>query len=199
MGPIGLIGSISPIGPIALPLSSEESIMSTEIKSRSRRWLWFFVVVGVVSAAAVTLLALYIRNQLGPANQLTLDQLRAARKVWDEKGPKDYQMLYKVRRGGDSNVDTFYVEVRGGQVISVLFNSTEHQKPDQYLHHSMPALFNFIERFLKLDAQPNSPQSYRRGYFDSDDGHLLKFERQVIGGPERVQIWVETFKPTAAK
>jgi hypothetical protein len=177
----------------------QESSMSTEIKSRSRRWLWFFVAVGVASAAAVTWLALHIRSQVDPAKQLTLEQLRAARQLWEEKGPKDYQMLYKVRRGGDSQVDTYYVEVRGGQVVSVVYNSTQHLEPSKYTYHSMSGLFNDIERFLKLDAQPNSPQTFRRGYFDSDDGHLLKFERQVIGGPERVQIWVETFKRTAAR
>jgi hypothetical protein len=169
--------------------------MATETTPKNRRWLWYFIAVGLVSVGLVTWLALYIRDQLDPAKQLNLDQLRAARQQWERKNLKDYQMLYKVRRGGDNQDDTFFVEVRGGRVVSVLLNS-KHLEPRQLQNHSMDALFNDIELFLKKDAQPDSPQTFCRGYFDTDDGHLMLFVRRVVGGQERVEIRVETLKPT---
>jgi hypothetical protein len=170
--------------------------MATETTPKNRRWLWYFVAVGLVSAGLVTWLALYIRDQLDPAKQLNLDQLRAARQLWEQKNLKDYQMLYKVRRGGDSQDDTFFVEVRGGVVVSVLLNS-KPLEPWQWQYRSMDALFNDIELLLKKDAQPDSPKTFCRGYFDTDDGHLMLFVRRVVGGQERVEIRVETLKPTS--
>jgi Family of unknown function (DUF6174) len=149
-----------------------------------------------VAAILLTWLALYIRNELDPAKQLNLEQLRTARNLWQEKGPKDYQMLYKVRRSRDT--DTYFVEVRGGRVVSVVYNGKEHLPPDKWEYHSMVGLFTDIELFLKHDAQPNSPQTFCRGYFAKDDGRLVQFVRRVVGSEERVDIFVETFKPIAA-
>jgi hypothetical protein len=172
--------------------------MATEVTPTSRRWLWYFVGVGGVAAVLLTWLALYIRNELDPARQLNLEQLRAARNLWKEHGPKDYQMLYKVRRGRGGDADTYFVEVRGGRVISVVLNGDQRLEADKLEYHSMVGLFNDIELFLKRDEQPNSPQSFCRGYFAKEDGRLVQFVRRVVGTDERVDIFVETFKPIAA-
>jgi hypothetical protein len=172
--------------------------MSTEGQPPKRRWLWYFVGVGVVAAVLLTWLALYIRNELDPSRQLNLEQLRTARNLWKEKGPKDYQMLYKVKRGRDGDTDSYFVEVRDGRVVSVVLNGKQHLEADKLEYHSMVGLFNDIELFLKRDEQPNSPQTFCRGYFAKDDGHLVQFVRRVVGTEERVDIFVETFKPTAA-
>jgi Family of unknown function (DUF6174) len=171
--------------------------MSTQTPARHRRWLWYFVTLGLVAAVLMTWLVVYIRGQLDPAQQLNLDQLRSARKMWDAQGPKNYQMLYKVRRGNGSE-DTFFVEARGGQVVSVLLNGQQQLEPRQWQYHSMEGLLNDIERFLKDDAQPDRPRTFCRGYFDTSDGHLRLFVRRVVGGQEGVEIDVETFKPIAA-
>ena len=78
---------------------------------------------------------------------------------------------------------------------SVILNGTERLPEEQFLYHSMPGLFNDIEVFLQRDARPGSPQTFCRGYFDRDDGHLPLFIRRVSGGTERVEIKVEEFKP----
>jgi hypothetical protein len=174
-------------------------IVSTQIvPTRSRRWLWVFLAVGAVAAALLTWLAIYVRTELDPANQLNLEQLKAARKIWDEKGPKDYQMLYKVRRSGEKQQDSYFVEVRGGKVVSVVLNGDQRLEPRLMEYHSMTDLFNSIELFLKQDAEPNRAQIFCRGYFDQADGHLVQFVRRVGGTNESVDIRVETFKPIAA-
>jgi hypothetical protein len=173
-------------------------VSTQTVPTRSRRWLWVFIALAVVAAALLTWLAIFVRTELDPANQLNLKQLQAARSLWDSKGPKDYQMLYKVRRGGEKQQDSYFVEVRGGKVVSVVLNGEQRLEPRLLDYHSMTGLFNMIELFLKQDDGPNRPQIFCRGYFDQADGHLVQFVRRVGGTNESVDLRVETFKPIAA-
>jgi hypothetical protein len=62
----------------------------------------------------------------------------------------------------------------------------------------MPALFRFIEGFLKEDAKADSPRTYTVATFDPDDGHLVHFVRRVSGTTERLEITVD-FKKVSPK
>ena len=166
----------------------------TNPRSAGRSWLWTFIGIAFISIVLLGWLALFISQQ--SERQLTLEQLMAARKVWDAKGSKDYKMLYFVQRSNTSK-DEFYVEVRGGKVQSVLFNNGEHLPPEKLVYHTMSALLDDIEVFLKLDAQPGSTKAQNRASFASDDGHLLWFNRRFPGGG--VDIRVEEFRPMAGK
>ena len=86
------------------------------------------------------------------------------------------------------------VQVRGGTVISVLMNGRALDK-DQYVYRSMDALFDDIERFLKMDAEKGKPRTYMRALFDPADGHLLHYIRRVMGSRERVEITVQSLEP----
>jgi hypothetical protein len=163
------------------------------------RWVWPFIGIAFIAVILLGWLALFVQQQLEPAQQLNLDELQAARKLWDAKKPKDYQMLYTVQRGGVRGKDQYFVEVKGNHVRSVLMNGNERLPPDKLDYHSMDALFNDIERFLHRDAQPGSPKTFCRGYFDTEDGHLQKFIRRVVGGTESVEIKVEEFRPGGRK
>jgi hypothetical protein len=165
----------------------------------NRNWLWYFIGIALVTVVLLTWLALFVYQQTLPAQQLKLEQLQAARRLWDAKGSKDYQLLYTVQRGGGQSKDQFFVTVRGGKVESTIFNGKEGLPTDQLDFHSMRGLFIDIEQFLRHDAEPNSPQTFCRGYFDSEDGHLMLFVRRVVGGSERVEIKVEEFRPMADK
>src|SRR5262249_6416131 len=120
--------------------------------------------------------------------------------LFGEKGPKSYQMLYTVKRGGDGGgTDTYFVEVRGGKVVSAVMNGhLKLEEPEQRESRSMPGILEHIEKFALMDAKPDAPRTFCRATFDSEDGHLIQFQRQVIGGPERVAIRVEEFKPMPA-
>src|SRR5438067_13251334 len=82
---------------------------------RNRGWIWFFVILGVLAAAAVTINLLYSARQ-----RLTMDQLRAAEDLWDRVGPKDYDLVIDKTIGsgtadGQKYRDRITVEVRGGK------------------------------------------------------------------------------------
>jgi hypothetical protein len=173
--------------------------MSTLRAGRSSRWIWYFVALALVTLVLLGWLALFIQQRLQPTEQLHLEELVAARQRWTAKGPKNYQMLYAVTRGGGASADTFFVEVREGKVTKVVLNEREHLPKEQLGYHSMGALFNDIEIFLKRDAQPGAPGTLCRGYFHRDDGHLMLFVRRVIGGPESVEIEVKEFRPLPAQ
>jgi Family of unknown function (DUF6174) len=162
-------------------------------------WVWYFLGIALVAGGLLLWLALFIQQQLAPAQQLRVDQLLAARRLWEARKIDEYQMVYTVQRGGDSKKDQYYVEVRGGKVRSVIFNGKEPLPENQLEYHSMAGLFSDIERFLGIDARPDSPQTFCRGYFDAQDGHLILFVRRVVGRPESVEIKVEEFRPGGGK
>jgi hypothetical protein len=80
----------------------------------------------------------------------------------------------------------------------VVLNGDQHLEPRLLENHSMMGLFDDIEMFLKRDQEPNSPQTFCRGHFDKEDGHLVQFVRRVVGTGEKVNIYVEKFTPIAA-
>jgi hypothetical protein len=162
-------------------------------------WFWYFLGIALVAGGLLLWLALFIYQQLEPAQQLQLEQLLVARKLWESRKINDYQMVYTVQRGHDPKRDLFYVEVRGGKVQTVIFNGKERLPEAQLEYHSMEGLFNDIQRFLWNDARPGSPKTFCRGYFDAQDGHLHLFVRRVYDQPESVEIKVEEFRPGVGK
>jgi hypothetical protein len=161
---------------------------------KSRTWLWYFFGLTLLAIVLIGWLLLFIQEQLAPGRQLKLEQLVAARMRFQEKKISDYQMIYTVHRG-DKSHDEFFVVVKGGKVQGVLLNHQQKLRLDQLEDHSMVGLFNDIERFVKMDEKPGAPQTFRQGIFDNVDGHLIFFRRQVLGGPEGVEINVKEFRP----
>lgn len=162
-------------------------------KPRSRNWIWFFLVLGALGIAAVGINAVYNFRQ-----QLTLEELTRSRTLWEKNGPRDYVMEYTKQVGGQT--DTFVVTVRNGDTVLVegpLVIAEGRSKKDIYSHYGMDAIFDDIERFLKIDAQPNSPRAFNRATFDPADGRLLDFVRSVSATRHRVHIAVKRFEPAA--
>ncbi|HYV37609.1 MAG TPA: DUF6174 domain-containing protein [Gemmataceae bacterium] len=172
---------------------------TSDIGQKRANWIWYFIGIAMIAVFLLGILIFFIQNQLAPEKQLSIEQLNTARKLWVEKGPKDYQLLYTVQRGTDKGKDLFFVEVRGGKVQSVILNGNERLPADKLDYSSMEGLFKDIEMFLKHDAQPTDKKTFCRGYFDREDGHLVEFVRRVEGSTERVGIKVEEFKPLAGK
>jgi hypothetical protein len=165
---------------------------------KSRSWVWYFIGLTLLAIVLIGWLWLFIQEHLAPSRQLKMEQLIAARKRWQDKNIPDYQMVYTVHRGGGSQ-DEFFVVVKSGKVQEVVLNHNQKLRADQLEDHAMTGLFNDIERFLTIDEKPGAPQTFRQGIFDNDDGHLVFFRRQVLGGPERVEIDVKEFRPTPAR
>ena len=182
--------------PNGSPHSQSTGSRPSHAPTKPRSWLWSFIGIAFISVILIGWLALFIIQQF--ERPLTLAHLQTARNVWQEKGSKDYEMIYVVTLP-DKSKNQFYVVVRSGKVKSTLLNGTVQVPPEQLDAHSISALFDYIEVFLKRDAQPNAPKAYSRASFSSDDGRLLWFARQVLDSPERVDIRVQEFKPGAGK
>jgi hypothetical protein len=154
---------------------------------RSGTWIWFFVILLALAALSVTILIVYSRGQ-----QLKPEQLQQARDLWQQKGPRAYDMDYTTKTLTGSN--SYQVKVRHGRVQSVLCNG-EPQPPEKFIYHDMNALFHQIERFLTLAREPGSPRTFITARFDATDGHLTHCVR-ALGSKERVEISV-TLTPVA--
>jgi hypothetical protein len=137
--------------------------------------------------ASVGVAAFMIRYNL--SLQLTPEKLQAARTLWKEKGPRSYRMVYTKQLGDDPRKDRFVVEVRNGQVQSVIMNQTVFLEPEQVPYHSMDRLLADIARSLEQD-QKEGKKVYTKASFDPHTGALKDYIRRVMGSRERVQLQV---------
>ena len=160
----------------------------TTAPKKNRGWIWYFVVLFVMAIVATTVLVVFNLRQ-----QLTPEQLEAARQMWKEKGPRDYSMTYTIRKNAEPDADQYEVKVRGGRTVESRFNG-QPESPERFGYRTMDALFNDIERFMKHDSEKGSPKVYVRAIFDvQKTGGIRWYVRRVMGGRQRQEITVERF------
>ena len=150
----------------------------------NRGWIWYFVILALLTVVAVGVLFTFNERQ-----QLTPEQLAEARRLWNANGPASYDMIY-IQKG--SAPGTFRVQVRNKSVVSVIRDG-QPLEPRLYRYSDMPALFGFIQDFLKADAEPGKPRTFTVAAFDPEDGHLIHYIRRVMGGTERLEITVQLY------
>jgi hypothetical protein len=168
-------------------------IMATVPKiKKNNAWVWIFLALLAISVGVAVFM---IRYNLGL--QLKREQLVAAREMWQEKGPRDYRMIYTTQRGDDPNKDRFVVDVRAGRVQSVIMNQTIFLEPSSLPYHSMDRLFSDIARFMDEDERAGN-KVYLRATFDARTGALKEYVRRIMGGRQRVQIEVLELQPLPA-
>jgi len=157
---------------------------------KNRSWLWYFFVLAGLAVVAMGSLVAYNLSQ-----QLTKDQLAAARALWKEKGPKSYQLTYKIKIGVEFRQPDYYVvRVRNGDVVS----STRNERPEEkrlFAERGMDAIFDWIAEFQELAAKPKEPRTFMRALFDPETGAVRWYVRSVAGGSERLEITVEPLEP----
>jgi len=165
-------------------------------RERNKNWLWFFGVLAVLAAAAITISLAYNLRQ-----QLKLEDVSQARSLWQSKGPTDYVLEYtKIleSRGSARATNDFVVTVRKGRTVSVVMKQkaagekeTEQALPPrQYSYYGMDALFDDLEALLERDAKPGSPAAVNRVIFDAQDGHVIHFTRSIRVEGVRTEIRV---------
>jgi hypothetical protein len=157
----------------------------------SHRWIWYFVVLGVLTAGGITANTWYNLRQ-----QLTLEQLDAARRLWNEKGPRNYRLDYTIKR--DVNPDpagtvpvTYTVQVRDGKVESIAGSAGHSGRSDDYEFGSMDSLFAAIEKRLCADADSAQPRAFVKASFDGRDGHVMHYVHSVMQTRERLEVTIE--------
>jgi hypothetical protein len=161
---------------------------------RGRGWIWYFAVLVGLTIAATTIVIAYNWSQ-----RLTPERLEAARKLWETKGPKDYEYRYTKRLAGSDRPDRFHVVVRGGRVESVTLNGTIQLPKRLLAYHTMERQLDYIESFLEMERKPDSPKVPTVARFDPTDGHLVRYIRGGSSSRERVSLSVEEFKPLDPK
>src|SRR6516225_4037340 len=85
------------------------------IKRRRRGWIWFFVVLLIL-----TIIATAIPIWYNTKSQLTFEKLAEARAQWNAIGPANYDMEYTIRR--PDSLETYDVKVRDRKVVAVTRN-----------------------------------------------------------------------------
>ena len=164
--------------------------------SHSHRWVWFFIVLIVLGAVALTVPFIYnLRAQLTP------EQLADARALWAKNGPADYDLIYQ-ERIDSGPVETFRIEVRGGKVLDVFRRegseetklAKEELSSAQRQAYGVPELFERIERYLDEDRAA-SRRNYVTAAFDSKDGHPVRYVRRIAGTQKRLECVVQLLPP----
>jgi hypothetical protein len=153
-------------------------------------WIYFFAFL-VIASVGVTVLMIWFNLHI----QLTPEDLEANHKLWQERGPKSYDMIYTEKLNNDDRKTVFVVKVRAGMVAEVLMNGKplEPTKEDGQVHdprpyHSMDGKFRDIERFMDIDQKKDAPRVYAIAVFDPDTGAVLKYIRSVMVTGQRVEL-----------
>lgn len=149
---------------------------------RNRGWIWYFILLLVLTATSLSILIGFNRGQ-----QLKPEQLQAAEQLWQQHGPKDYDLEY-TQKG--TVPGRYKVRVRNGKVVSAVRDG-QPLEARLYRYCDMPALFGFIDDYLREDAQPNRPATFTTAAFDGHDGHVLHYVRRVMGSQERQEMTVQ--------
>jgi hypothetical protein len=159
--------------------------------SSNRRWIWFFLILGLFA-----LIAAIVPVWFNARQQLTPEQLNQARRLWQEKGPHDYRATYQIKREANPDLagvapEAYTATVRGGRVISATTPGGTALQPDQCQFGTMDSLFDFIEKQLNEDEAPGKPRAFVKATFDPTDGHILDYVHSVMRTRERFEVKIE--------
>lgn len=152
-------------------------------------WIWFFVVLALLTVAAVATLVVFNLRQ-----QLTPEKLAEAQALWKEKGPPDYDLEY-TKEGSVSQ--HLHVEVRGGKVVGL----TDDGRPLErrlYPSYDMAAVFGDLKRFLELKGEPGGGRKFLRAQFNADDGHVEKYVYSDPKTRQRIEVTIGLSRPEEA-
>ena len=150
-------------------------------------WLWFFVILVLLTVLATVILVRFNLWQ-----QLQPDQLARARQLWKEKGPHSYRLVYSKKiteESRESRTEDYDVEVRDGVVAQIKVNG-RLEPANRHPSHTMDDLLNLVAANLERDQDKGRPRTYTRALFQGDNGGLRWYVRRVMGSKERVEIEV---------
>lgn len=163
-------------------------------KRRSRGWVWFFAVLIALTVTAVVVEIWYNVNQ-----QLTPRQVEAARTLWREHGPSDYEIEYIIKRQERKDDQTaprrpgageekITVAVEGGKVVSTIREGGTARKTGEQPFGTMETFFDYVEQQLGADAEPGGPRVFVTAVCDRQNGRILRYIRSVRSTRERLEV-----------
>jgi hypothetical protein len=173
-------------------MTDATNAVPTPRKRNKYGWIYYFVFLIVASVGAMLFMIDYnLRLQLKP------EQLALARALWEEKGPKNYDMIYTKTINEDKPIK-FAVKVRGGRVQEVLMNgkpleADEDRKDDMRIYHSIGAMYHDFDRSMQRDQEPKAQKVYVSLKYDDQTGRVIEYIRREMKTRKRVQITVDKF------
>jgi hypothetical protein len=165
--------------------------------SRKTGWIWFFLFLALMGGLAIAIPLVYnVQQQLRP------EQLSAARRLWQEKAPADYDLEYQVRRQSDEDsekqepeFENYHMEVRNGRIVSILNKVTGDVLTSKELivtkDFFTDGLFDLMELNLEADSKSTGIRNFSHAQFDKSDGHPTIYVHRIMGSRQRLQIIVQ--------
>jgi Family of unknown function (DUF6174) len=155
------------------------------------------IVAVVFGLALVAILA--VEQFADRLPELTPEDLTAAERLWEEKGPASYNLDLQIE-GNQPGV--VHVEVRDGVTTNMQRDGRTPTQRRVWDVWSVPGMFDMIERELdiaadpvhEMDATANSRVELRAA-FDQQYGYPIRFQRIVYGGGTEVYWRVTKFEP----
>ena len=159
--------------------------------ARPRRWLWYFGLLALAAPFAIGVPWWYNLKQ-----QLTPERLAAARRLWEEKGPRDYVAEFAVRldynpEPGGRVPRRYLATVRGGKAVSVTDLDGRPLRPGDYEIGTVDELFDLIGRQLREDEAAGGRRPFVVALFGKEDGHVARYRRSVIRTRELFEVVVD--------
>src|SRR5262245_18613686 len=152
--------------------------------TRNRRWVWYFLALLILTAAAIITPIVYNLNQL-----LTPEQLDQARARWQANGSDDYDLVLVERRDGEEQGVEYRARVRGGQLqelreddVPVTLSGLRARARARF---TVPGLFDQINGNLERDA--GRREVFATAYFEKKLGYPIRYVRRVRGTGERLE------------
>ncbi len=172
-------------------------------------WIYFFLVLAVLGVVAVVV---PIRYNLGL--QLKEEDVVRAKKLWLEKGPRDYDLElmrreHRLMRGGgvEEIADEYRVKVRDGRITSVVSRGRGdllvdesvglavgpvirvEPPPDDLPPVTIEELFKEIEDHVQSDGSAGTGRkNYAMASFVmKEDGHPTRYVHRVAGTKQRIE------------
>jgi hypothetical protein len=163
------------------------------------RWIVFFAALALLGTVAVVVPIVY---NLGL--QLKPEDVARARKLWQQKGPRDYDLELMRREDRDEDADEYRIKVRGGRVTSVvgkkegiilvdetvglaLGAAIRLQPAEDLSRFTVDGLFDEIESRLRSDAESGKRNYATADFVMKEDGRPTRYVHRVAGTKRRVE------------
>ncbi|MGQ0613861.1 MAG: DUF6174 domain-containing protein [Planctomycetaceae bacterium] len=129
----------------------------------------------------------------GKGEPLTLPALEAARALWAEQGPRDYDLT--VRVSGAMSGD-HAIAVREGRVVSMRTGDVEAART-AWAYWTVPGMLDFLAEELSRAeiGRKGGGETLLRASFDAAYGYPRTFLRHHVGDRQSIAWEVTSFDP----
>jgi hypothetical protein len=150
---------------------------------------WIPLGLGLLAAGAATAILI---AQRGSSEVLNREALDAARRLWQERGPKSYSL--SVRVSGLQEGD-HHIVVENGIVKSMTTGGAPVRESARD-HWSVDGMFQFLDEELRRSERANTAEVILQAEFDSESGYPRRFLRHFVGQTRGIEWEVYSFEPS---